>query len=444
MRVWIVVVGLLGLMACASAQAGPVELSEPALRQRQNAFDQPEWIAQGIFTVTGDEAVSEVLLDATVFDGDGAEIGFGYGALVDACGLALPSESVFQPGEQVRYGLTLELDDEDLRPSSLDITPVYTALAAQPANPFLTYPQVEEVTRGDIARLEFLPDGTVRFATGCDSDFLGNLSWFEYTRDTTVITPVPAPNADGLTSDVVRRFDLHEGNDLIHSRFSTHPDDRRVVFQDDINTLITGEADGSFQRLLWDDLSRFSLQGFLWMPRGRFMAYYYGAYGDPVRYITASVASQRISAAAQDVVPSVIVPGPTADGARVVMAREIDGVMTYILQSTTNRNFSPLFEGDAPGNNYPPPVYQSAAPGQAYIYVVRDVEGQAFLQCYDTTASELFTLAVLPLQLDTDERGYMVISPDAATLMIGSDGRHGGLWRIDLFQFENCSPTFES
>ncbi len=417
----------------------PLTISEPALSQRVNAFGITEWVASGRVTNDGAEAYLDVVLEAEVMDSGGEVIGAGFGVLTDACGLGVLPNRALEPGESAPYTMALELDADDLEPAALTVTADAVPTTPAPVNPFLTYPDITAVYEGDVARVEWTRQGALRFAVGCENDVYTEWEWFGVDVETGEYTAVDLPYPDVLDPVVLERLALEDDEDVRHARIAFHPDARRFAFQDPINLMLTAEPDGTFQRLVWDNLSRYSLQGYIWMPEERFLAYYFGAYGEPVRYFTGSIAGQNISAAVPDVRPSLIVPGPTPDGARVVLAQTVDGVTGYYLVSTTNpENQTLLFEGDAPGNNYPAPVFAPSADGPVHIYVVRDVDGQARLQCFDLTAERLHNLTVLPLRLADEESGWSALSPDGTLLAIGAEGRHGGLWLIDLTQYDAC------
>lgn len=410
-------------------------LTPPELTQGVSAFGESQWMAVGTLTVadTATDALTDTVLYATVYDEAGEIIGEGFGGAVDACGLSFRPDAPLQPGEVARYQIGLELDRDDLTPDRLDIEISATPTDATPVNPFLTYPHVTELHRGEVVRLEWSPEGLLRFAVGCELDLFTAQQWYEYDPVAGDTRPIDPPNGESIDDAVLNRLELENPADAAHAKIQFHPGDRRLIYQDDINVILTAEPDGTFQRLLWDALSRISLQGYTWLAEGRFLAYYYGAYGDEVRYFTGSMAGQKISQDPLNVVPSLIVPGATPDGARVVIAIERDGVEVYRLQSTINiSRGEDLFEGEAPGNNFPAPLYVQGERG-AFIYLVREVgDGGARLQCFWTATDNLTDLALLPLSLAPDERGLMTLSPDQTTLALASEGRKGGVWIIDM------------
>jgi len=427
----------------AQNPADSLTLSEPELTQGLSAFGETEWKAVGTLTVEAGapDALSDTVLYAIVYDDSGEIIGEGFGGAVDACGLSFRPDAPLQPGEITRYQIGLELDSDDLIPARIEIDISATPVEATPVNPFLTYPHISELLRGEVVRLEWTPEGLLRFAVGCESDLFTAQQWYEYDAVAGDTRPIDPPNGEDITDAVLNRLNLENPADASHAKIQFHPEERRLIYQDDINLVMTAETDGTFQRILWDALSRISLQGYSWLPDGRFLAYYYGAYGDEVRYFTGSMAGQKISQSPLNVVPSLIVPGATPDGARVVIAVLRDGIEVYRLQSTINTaRGEDLFEGEAPGNNFPAPLYVQAPQG-AQIYVVREVgDGGARLQCFRTDTDKLNDLALLPLSLAPDERGLTAISPDQTKLALAADGRMGGVWLIDLTALP-CPPT---
>lgn len=438
LRIGLLTLGIALLAMGAAAQDVPLTWTEPTLGQRVNAFGVAEWFAEGRVTNEGTAAYLNVMLEGDVTDADGEVIGVAYGVLVDACGLSVRPERTIEPGESAPYLLTVELDADDLEPAALDLSASATETDATRANPFLTYPDVTTVYSGDVARVEWTRQGALRFADGCADDVYVNWGWYEADAETGDYAAIDLPYPDSTDAAILTRLDLDNEAELRHARIAYHPLSRRFIFQSPINVVMTAEPDGTFQRLLWDGLWSYSLQGYVWLPDERLLAYYFGAYGEPVRYFTGSAAGQRISTELTQVTPSLIVPGPTPDGARVVIAQTVDGVTGYYLASTTNpSNQTKLFDGDAPGNNYPAPVF-SANASSTYIYVIRNVGGQARLQCFDMATQTLNNLTVLPLNLADDESGWMSVSPSGQVLALGAEGRHGGVWLVDLTQYSTC------
>lgn len=429
-----------GIGASASEDGG-LSVEGYTLVERTDAFGLAQVYAEGVLRNTDPaNAYQDISLFAEVYDAADALIGEGIGFAVNACRSGTLPDFTLEPQQTVRYSIRLELDTAPDDIARIDILPTGQAVAPQPVNPFLTYDDLIAVADGDVVALEWIDSDTLRYGVGCHQDVFTALSWAEYTISTGVSEPLDEhPNAVFITDALLERAELTDPVIFNRSFLNFHPEDTRIVYQTAINTLMTIERDGTFKRLLYDDLSRVSLQGYSWLPEGRFLAYYYGAYGEPVRYVTASMAGQRISRNPLDARPSLIVPGATPDGARVVIAAEIDGVTGYYLHSTTSTLAQLLFEAEPPGNNYPAPIYRQGAAGRALIYIIRPVQGgQVRLQCYDSALQRPINMAIMPLNLTSNDRSGSQLSPDNRYLAVYADGQHGGLWLYDLQQSPAC------
>lgn len=439
----------LPIMAQDTASDPDLIVDEQQIVTRPDIFGQNALFVEGILKNEGTSAYQDITLFAEVYDEDDELIGEGIGFPVTLCGAGLLPSFALQPGQTQTFDIALELyetpegDPADIV-ERVALFPEGTAVEPTAANPFLTYDELVTVSDEEVVAVEWISATTLRYGVGCDSDPFTLLDWYEYDLETAERTAITHPRAEAISEATVRRLKLDAPTYFEHSFLSFHPDDRRMVYQNELNTVITAEPDGTFQRLLWDELSSYSLHGFIWLPEGRFLAYYYGAYGDLVRYFTASTAGQRISGAVVESAPSFTVPGPTPDGVRVVITTTKDDITGYYLSSTLNRESELLFAAEPPGNNWPAPVYVPTQRGEAYIYVIRPINNQARLQCYDTVADTLHSLAVLPLQLTQDDRAWTWLSAGGDTLAISANGQQGGLWLVNLRQFRACAPLTES
>jgi hypothetical protein len=350
-----------------------------------------------------------------------------------------------QPGRSQSFIITLELFEDDVAYENVVVipegTPVEPTANALPD----TFAGITQAASGEVVMVEWVDETTLRYAIGCHGEVFTEHTWYQYDVASGESVPVEHPAIARINPDLLAVIGLSDPMAYARS-FLTFPapvGQRRIIYQSDINVVSTAELDGSFRRLIWDDLSRVSLQGFIWLPISRFMAYYYGAYGELVRYFTASLEGQRISDSVYEVVPSIIVPGATPDGTQAVIAIEEEGAVGYYLQSTIFEARELLFEGDAPGNNYPAPIYTVDEAESAFVYLIRPVEGRPVLQCFDMQSRTLSDLTVVPLQLDTQHRGWTWLSPDETTMALAANGVDGGLWLIDLEAFGGCTPTLE-
>jgi hypothetical protein len=401
-------------------------------------------VAVGRLVNTGFDAYTNLILYAEAYDESGEIVGEGVGFAVTACGIGLLPDFTLQPLQSVRFSALIERFDEGANIDRVEVLPEGEAVPAAPINPFLSFSDLIPVATGDIVTVEWLDyveqrSDSLRYGAGCDREIFSEHEWYTYTLVDGSSAPVEHPNTAMITDEFRQITDLQDPMALSRSFLTPHPYDRRVVYQDAINILYTIEPNGTFKRTLGINLSRFSLQGYNWLPNGRLVAYYFGAYGDPVRYLTASTLGQRISAPIDEIVPSFTVPGATPDGSRVIITATIDGVTGYYFQSATTTLTRLLFEAEPPGNNYPAPVYIERDAGTANIYLVRPVDDQTRLQCFDTSDMTLRDLTLLPLNLTTDDRGWMSLSPDGRYLAIHANGLQGGLWLYDLYAAPYCA-----
>ena len=132
----------------------------------------------------------------------------------------------------------------------------------------------------------------------------------------------------------------------------------------------------------------------------------------------------------EELEPSLTVPGPAADGLAAVVGWRIDDREGYYLRYAYGSR-ELLFEADLPGNNYPAPIMARSGE-RRLIYVIRDVEGVASLQCFDRGTKELHTLTPLPLRLTRESRAWSALSPDGSVLALAANGTDGGVWRVDV------------
>jgi hypothetical protein len=204
--------------------------------------------------------------------------------------------------------------------------------------------------------------------------------------------------------------------------------------------MYTAADDGTLQRLLYSRLNNRTLQEIYWLDDDRFLAYYFGAYGDPVLYFTADAEGRYISPSPLNNPESVIVPGPSRDARRVVIAGTFDDVTGYYLNVLTNGFFELLFEAEPPGNNFPGPIpiVNADEDRVVRVYVARLVDGEAMMQCFNRDESVLNDLAPLPLNLAEGERAQWWLSPDERRIALAANGVNSGLWLIELETIPPC------
>lgn len=441
MRRWIIAV-FLGLYAAGLVSAQEENLIAEGIRltSRLDAFGLEQIVAQGVLINRGDEAYRNISLLADVYDADENLIGEGFGYLVRACGEALVADFALQPGHQQRFAVQLDIFEPEAEIDRVDILP--QAQATEPADSPEGdgLPGIRRISDAEVVELEWIDGDNLRYSIGCWRDVFTNRDWFEYNLSSGITEPATHPRAAEVT-DAMREA-IRLGDPMLFNRsfFSFAPGGRRAVYQTDLNTLATVEPDGSFPRVLYDALFNITLQGINWhKDSGTLLAYYHGGYGDAVMYLVANADGRQFSQHPTIALPSVIVPGFAANGRGVVIATTVDDVTGYYLKPTTTDATIPMFEAEPPGNNWPAPFYEITPAGERWIYIARPVDGVARLQCYNPDSQQLHDYTALPLNLASDERGWMWLSPDNQTLALGANGVNGGLWLIDLTQFPPCS-----
>lgn len=444
------------------AQGESLTVTDTAVSTQVDVFGVEQQVASGrVMNTSDDDAFTDVQVFAEIYDADDEIIGEGFGFLVNQCGKSAPPGFALQPGAEQRFVTPLEFYGEDTDYARIDYFPQGRAVApsAEKTDPV---EGVIPVTNREIAGLEWATstpedaedegnedgeqDIRLLYGEGCYRDVFTTYDWYEYDIETDTTQAIEHPRYDEATDPTLReRLELTD--DMLYNRsFLSFPPDggERLVYQDTINSLFTAEPNGTFRRLLDEELFRSTLQGINWLPEERFVAYYYGGYGDGVTYLVASTAGAYFSTPERFSVPSVTVPGALPDVSRLIVSGTFNDDETpgFYLKQPAAEIFERLFEWEnLPGNNYPAPVYRSRGGLQTedVIYVALPDENDApGLYCYDRREQTLFELAPLPLALGTEDRAYMRLSPDNAYIALGANGLNGGLWLLDLSAFEHC------
>lgn len=390
-----------------------------------------------------------MLLTGEVLDEAGKVIGEAYGGLVDVCGNTL-SEPV-QPGQVRRFSAPLDLF-EDREP--LDVSLLVDASATAPEGEFdMLNPGVTQITTEEVVRVEWEDDTTLRYGVGCPSEVFTDYNWYRHVLGEENSTPIEHPSAAIVTPEFIEVTGIPlitqtQGAERDESLFDRSmltfaPDGVRAIFQNDLHDLYSIEPDGSFRRRVQSGLYQHTLQGYLFTSQAMFLAYYYGAYGDPVRYIVATVRGGAVSLGVNEVTPSVTVPGITTDGQRVIISGtfpvEGEDVTGYFWQRVRSASRELLFKTNVlPGNNYPAPVFFRKDNGTRYIYIIRPINNQPTLQCFHYETKTLTTLTSVPIDLTNSDRAGAWLSRDGETLALAAIGAHGGLWTIDLSALPVC------
>ena len=420
-----------GLLALA--QDGPrLYMTTRAISWQADGFGGQMPVLSGMVTNYDDSAYSGLSIVVEALDAAGKVIGEGYGYLVDACGTAL-LDYALAPGSSGGFSAPLDIFAEgEIADFALSVEARARAWQRPQESEM---PAVELVSQGEVVRLEWLDERTLIFGMGCADDVFTALDWRRYDLSDGSLIEIAHPDAARVTPEMLERADVTlvtqsgERNPELYfrSQLTYSPSARRVVYQNDLHSIYSAEPDGSYRRLIHRGLHRHSLRGFLWARNaGVFLAYYFGAYGEPVHYFTAHVDGQMLSGWLERLPPSLIVPGPAPDGYAMVVGRADEERSGYYWQGLYG-DAQPLFEADLPGNNYPAPLVT-----RDEIYIALPHESQPTLNCFSRDRRTLETVTALPLRLTRDSRAWTWLSPDGHMLALGMNGPDGGLWLVDV------------
>lgn len=432
MRRWIALL-CAALTVTAAAQDAALVVEDMAIVPELDVYGQTVLYAEGVLFNQDEQAYTGITLLAEVYDDGGQLIGEGIGWPVNACLAGLLPDFALQPGARQAFAIALELYDDDDIPHRVEVFPQARPTDPDPDRDLPPLPGIVPVTRREVVSVEWVDESSLRYGAGCWRRLFTAWDWYLYDLDRDGEQAIEHPRAEfALREALHRQIGLTDPLLLNRSFLSFAPDARRMVYQGELNTFVTAEPDGSFKRVLLDNLSNRSLQGIYWLDAGRFLAYYYGAYGDPVLYFTASVDGQRLSEPPDRAAPSLITPGASPDGTRVVIAaRDDQDSAGYYLKRAAYPGLELLFEAEPPGSNWPGPLFGRAA-GDEVIYAALPAGDEARLACFNLQTRQLHDLSPLPLRLANDERARWWLSPDGQHIALAADGVNGGLWLVEL------------
>ncbi|NJL57480.1 hypothetical protein HC928_21870 [bacterium] len=206
---------------------GGFTVTETAIVAREDAFGQVVLAVEGrISNDSADMAYTGLSLFADLLAGDSV-IGEGFGVLTDACGLGLLPDYRFRPGETRRFSLTLELFEA----GDIDRVEVFVEGRAEEAGPPPEEPQlvgIRPVSREEVVTVEWLPEGNLRYAVGCDQDVFINRDWRRYDPATGESVEILHPNTTAITPALRTQLGL-EDDTLLNRSFLTFPPRRRAA-----------------------------------------------------------------------------------------------------------------------------------------------------------------------------------------------------------------------
>ncbi len=284
---------LLALPLAAQETPG-LAAEDVQLENRVDVYGLENTVAFGLLVNNGDQPLTGISVLADVFDAGEALIGEGFGYLVNACGAGLLPDFVLQPGHAQPFEVILELYEQDATIDHVDIraetSPADASTAATDPIPGIT-----QVSDAEVVEVEWLDSRALRYAAGCTRDLFTEWDWFQYSARTDTTLPVVHPHASDVTPQLIDRMNVTEPGEIGASMLHFAPGGTRLLYQGEINRFYTAELDGTFQRVIYDDLYNRTLQGIQWLGGDVFLAYYYGASADPVYYFTATAAGQPVS-----------------------------------------------------------------------------------------------------------------------------------------------------
>jgi hypothetical protein len=425
-----------------AAQDADLAVDDITLESRVDVYGLENTVATGTLTNNSAQAQTSITLFAEAYDAGDTLVGEGIGYLVNQCGAGLLPDFALQPAHTQPFEVVIELFSDDAVVDRVDVTA--QASAIDPAAPAAPIPGITQASDMEVVDVEWLDTRALRYAVGCSRDLFTEQQWMQYSARTGTTLPVVHPRADDITQTLIDRMNVLEPGVIDESMLHFAPVGTRLVYQGEINRFYTSEADGTFQRVIYDDLYNRTLQGIQWVGGDIFLAYYFGASTDPVYYFTASATGQPISLHPNNLPLSQIVPGVSPDGRRAIIAGTFNDETGYFLESLVN-NAAPqlLFEATPPGNNWPAPLFhiiprEESGVAQERVYIARPVDGVSMLQCYSLQEGGPVDMTPLPINLGLDERAQWWLSPDGATLALAANGVNGGLWLIDIASMGDC------
>jgi hypothetical protein len=406
------------------------------------AFGQPVQVIRGVLrNPTETDAFSRISVRAEIYDPRDMLIGEGFGSAIDACRAAWLPDFALQPGARTGFEVTLE------RFSSAPLRRIAMFVEAEridPAPPDDLPPGFTRISDDETIEVEWIDAASFRFASGCERLPFNEWRWSQHDLNSGRTLPTQHPRASFITPALATALRLTAPGDFERAFIRYAPDGDRIVYQDSINNLLSAFVDGRFPRQIHTNLHNRTLQQIIWGADERFIAVYFGGYGDPVLYTTATAEAQRISPAPTSSRPSQIIPGITRDARRAVIAGDFDDGTGYYLIVFNNNFFEKLFDAAPPGNNYPPPLLitdpQSDLVSRIYL-ALDDESGSPRLMCFNRESRLLTDLAPLPFSLGQGERAGWWLSPDDRTIALGANGVSAGLWTIDLTALPGCGET---
>jgi hypothetical protein len=415
-----------------------LEIAWLRIENRFNPFGESQVVVRGeLYNPNQSMGYSDISLFSFAYatEGDEEPIAEGFGFPVTICGFTPFAFTIPAQGRQY-FDIPLELYGDESNFTHLEIA-ITANEAESPVAP-APIANITQISDDEVVSVEFPREAPLRYAIGCEKQPFTAWAWYGYNPETESFDFIEHPAISQVTLEARERMRLRDDAEFNHSFVSVAPISRRLIYQSGVNHFYTAQPDGGNRRYVHQDLSRFSLQGIIWATESdAFLAYYFGAYGEQIRYFTARATSEWISRSVYGGTVSYTVPGPNSQATEVIITTDELGPMGYYVKHTFLTSNRLLFEADPPGNNYPAPVWMQRG-GIDQAYIARPIDGIPTLQCYNFRTDTLTTLTPLPLTLTENDRAWMWVSPDISVLMLSQNGIAGGLWQVDLTALPEC------
>jgi hypothetical protein len=416
-----------------------LEVTWLGIENRLSPYGDIQPVVRGeLYNSSDSTAYTDISLFAFAYavEGDEEPVAEGFGYPVTICGFS-PLDFTIAPMGKQYFDIPLELYGDDTSISHLEMQVAGNISENAPITP-APIPNITQISDDEVVSVEFPREAPFRYAVGCEKLPFTAWTWYGYNPDDGSFDMIQHPGIEQITEQTRERMRLKDDAEFNHSFTSIAPISRRVIYQSGVNHFYTAQPDGSNRRYVHQDLSRFSLQGIIWTTESdAFLAYYFGAYGEKVRYFSARASSEWISRSAHSAMQSFTVPGPNSQATEVIITTDELGPIGYYVKHTFLTANELMFEADPPGNNYPAPVWIQRG-SRDLAYIARPIDGIPTLQCYNFRSEVLTTLTPLPLNLTENDRAWMWVSPDDSVLMLSQNGIAGGLWQVDLTALPEC------
>lgn len=411
---------------------------ESKLVEETGPFGLAQYWVRGEIHNRSERDYTNLRIIATIYDETGQLLEESEGYPIRSCGTAM-NDFTLLPGSAVGFVVPLEIRP----PSPIEHHEITIRGETAPQGEEELTTAFRHVARGEVVVLEWLSPNVLQYAIGCATAPFTALSWQQYHVSSdnrfTIEHPLSVRIDEAFrrhsTIDRISQSGERDASLYEQSFLRSHHQANRLVFQNDLGHVMSAEMNGQYPRLIDESGFRNSLQGIDWLGPGRFLAHFYGSYGEDVRYLTAQVDGRRLSSPVSDSWPSQTRPGASQDGRLLILGLAEEDPPGYYLKPTIGSALDLLYATALPGNNAPAPIlYRDEQQRLAFFITPNETEGDAPWQvvCLNRDTAIARILSPLPILLPRDQRAWFALSPDASLLALSADGAEGGLWLLDV------------